>query len=389
MKLGEFAIRNRVLSVIVIVLTVMGGWHAYKGMPRFEDPEFTIRTAQIIVPYPGATPTEVAEEVTEALEREIMQMPEVDTIESASSAGVAEILVDIKYESSPSKSDLEVIWTKLRNRVNDAQRALPPGAGTPTVYDDFGDVYGLYYFLTADGYTPSELRRCAKQLQSEILQVDGVAKATFDGALSEAIYVEISRENAAALGVSMSRIYDILSQQNTVVSAGDVTVAGQTIVIEPTGAIDSVEAIENLMVSTAADGRIVYLGDIADIWRGYRKPSKLYRYNGEPAIALGVSAILGGNIVKIGQAVDAKIAESESRRPVGIEVHEFYHQGEIVDESVQSFVINVLLALAIVIVTLFLFMGLRSAIVIGAVLVLTVFATLATMNVTDIPTLRY
>ena len=385
MNLAEFSIRNQVLSVIVILLVVGGGWIAYKDMPRFEDPEFIIRTAQIIAQYPGATPVEVAEEVTEVLEREIMQLQEVDTIESISKAGVSELMVDITFESSPSREDLERIWTKLRNKVSDAQQQLPPGASTPVVYDDFGDVYGLYYFLTGEGYSPAELRRYTKQLQSELLQVDGVAKVTFDGALSEAIFVEISRENAVALGVSISNIYSILEQQNTVVPAGRVTVGKQVLQIEPTGAIDSVEAIQNLLVSTASDGRIVYLGDVAQVWRGYRKPSKLYRYNGQPAMALGVSGVLGSNIVKVGRDVSARLAETESLRPIGIELHEYYHQGNIVDDSVQDFVANVVAALAIVIFTLLVFMGFKSASVIGAVLLLTIFATLATMSLSGIP----
>ena len=386
MNLAEFTIRNKVLSVIVILLTVVGGWNAYKDMPRFEDPEFTIRSAQIIVQYPGASPLEVAEEVTEALERAIQQMQEVDSVRSVSSDGIAEIMVDIKYESSPTKADLQLIWAKLRNKVNDAQQSLPPGAGTPIVYDDFGDVYGLYYFLTGEGYTPAELRRYAKDLQSDLLQVDGVAKISIDGTLSEAIFVEISRENAAALGVSISNIYNILAQQNASVASGEVTAGDRRLVIDPSGAIDSVESIENLLVSTAADGRVVYLGDIARVWRGYQTPPrKLYRFKGEPAVAFGISAVLGSNIVKISQNVDAKIAASESRRPIGIELHEFYHQGSIVDTSVQNFVINVIAALAIVIVTLLIFMGLKSATVIGAILLLTIFATLATMSASGIP----
>jgi len=386
MNLAEFTIKNKVLSVIVILLAVVGGWSAYQDMPRFEDPEFTIRVAQIIVQYPGASPLEVAEEVTAPLERAIQQLQEVEDIESVSSAGVAEIKVNIKYDFSKSRAELQLIWAKLRNKVNDAQRSLPPGVDSPVVYDEFGDVYGLYYFLTGDGYTLAELRRYAKDLQSELLQVDGVAKVSMDGVLPEAIYVEISRENASALGVSVSNVYDILSQQNAVVSAGDVNVGDRRLVIDPTGAIDSVEAIENLLVSTAADGRVIYLRDIALVWRGYQAPPrKLFRYNGQPAIALGVAGILGGNIVKIGQGVDAKIAESESRRPIGIELHEFYHQGKIVDASVQDFVVNVIAALAIVIVTLFIFMGMKSASVIGAILLLTIFATLATMDVVGIP----
>ena len=385
MNLAEFTIRNKVLSVIVILLAVVGGWKAYQDMPRFEDPEFTIRIAQVIAQYPGASPKEVAEEVTEPLERAIQQMQEVDFIESKSSAGVAEISVNIKYEFSPSKADLQLIWTKLRNKVNDAAQRLPPGAGTPLVYDDFGDVYGLYYFITAEGYSPSELRRYAKSLQSEILQVDGVAKVAIEGAHSEAIFVEISRENARALGVSISNIYNILSQQNASVPAGDIDVGDRTLIIDPSGAIDSVESIENLLVSTAADGRVVYLGDIARVYRSEEEPSKKFRWNGKPAVALGVSGVQGGNIVKIGAAVDAKIAESESRRPIGFEVHDYYNQGTIVDASVDNFVVNVIAALVIVIVTLLIFMGLKSAAVIGAILLLTIFATLATMSVSGIP----
>ncbi len=385
MNLAEFTIRNKIFSIIIILLTTIGGWLAYQNMPRFEDPEFTIRMAQIIVQYPGASPVEVAEEVSDVLEREIMQMQEVNSIESISSAGLAEILVEIKYEFSPSKSDLEQIWSKLRNKVSDAQQSLPPGARAPMVFDDFGDVFGLYYFITGDGYSPMELRRYAKELQNEILKVDGVAKASFEGDLPEAIFIEISRENAAALGVSISSVYDTLSQQNEVVSAGSVKVGDQRLLIQPTGAIDSVEAIENVLVSTASDGRVIYLGDIARVWRGYSEPTKLYRYNGKPAIAFGVSAVLGGNIVNIGRDVNAKIAESESRRPIGIELHEFYHQGDLVDASVEDFVANVVLALAIVIGTLLIFMGLKSAAIIGAVLLLTIFATLGTMSMSEIP----
>lgn len=385
MNLAEFTIRHQVLSVIVILLAVVGGWTAYQDMPRFEDPEFTIRTAQVIAPYPGASPSEVAQEVTETLERAIQQMQEVDSIESVSSAGMAEIRVNIKYEFSPSKADLQLIWTKLRNKVNDAQRALPPGAGTAVVYDDFGDVFGLYYFITADGYSPAELRRYTKSLQSELLQVEGVAKVAIEGAQAEAIFVEISRENVAALGISISNIYSILDQQNASVPAGDVSVGDRKLIIDPSGAIDSVEAIENLLVSTAADGRVIYLSDVASVWRGQQVPAKEFRYNGEPAIALGVSGVLGSNVVKIGQRVDAKIAESESRRPIGIQVHEFYNQGTIVDFSIKNFVVNVIAALVIVVVTLLIFMGVKSATVIGTILFLTICATLATMNVSGIP----
>lgn len=386
MNFAEFTIKNQVLSVIVILLAIFGGWSAYENMPRFEDPEFTIRVAQVITPYPGASPLEVAEEVTAPLERALQQMQEVKLLESVSTAGKSQISVEIKYEMSPTKSDLQIIWTKLRNKVTDAQLSLPPGVQKSIVADDFGDVFGLYYFVTGEGYSPAELRRYAKEIQSELLQVEGVAKVSFAGELSEAIFVEISRDTAASLGVSIGNIYDILAQQNAIAPAGDLLIGDQRIVIDPSGEIDSVEAIENLLVASASDGRIVYLRDIANVSRGYQSPpEKLMRYNQQPAIAIGISPVLGSNIVEIGNGVNAKIKDSMSRRPIGIELHEFYHQGSIVKESVDNFVLNVMAALAIVIITLLIFMGLKSALVIGAILLLTIAATLATMSVVDIP----
>lgn len=386
MNIAEFTIKNTVLSVIVILLTIVGGWLAYQDMARFEDPEFTIRQALVVTSYPGASPHEVALEITEPLEKAIQQMAEVDTIESVSTMGKSEITVEIKYEASPTKADLQLIWTKLRNKVSDAALALPPGAGTPYVADDFGDVFGLLYFITGDGYSPAELKRYAKSLQNALLQVDGVARITLEGLRKEAIFVEISRQDTAALGLSLSNIYNILAQQNAVVASGDVKIGNQRVVIDPSGSIDSVEAIQNLLISADSEGKVIFLKDIARVWRGYQEPAeKLYRFNSKPAIALGISGVLGSNIVKISEAVDKKIIDSEGLRPLGIELNEFYHQGNIVDESVQAFVVNVIAALVIVIITLFIFMGLKSAIVIGAVLLMTIFATLATMQMVEIP----
>lgn len=386
MNLAEFSIKNQVLSVIVILLALFGGWNAYQDMPRFEDPEFTIRSALIFTQYPGASPEEVAREVSEPLETALQQMQEVKDIRTKSSAGLSEITVDIKFEFSKTKEDLQVIWTKLRNKIKDAERSLPQEANSPIVNDDFGDLYGLSYFITGDDYSPAELRTYAKQLQKEILQVKGVGKVKLAGESEEAIFVEISRENSAVLGVSIQKLYDILGQQNSVVPAGSVAIGDQRIIIDPSGAIDSVDAIKNLLVSTAANGKIIYLKDIANVYRGYKTPaSKIVRYNGKPAIAVGVANVSGRNVVVIGQAVDEKLRESESRRPLGMEVFEYYNQGKIVEASVDNFVMNVIAALVIVITSLLIFMGWHSAMVMAFILLVTVAATLATMQITGIP----
>ena len=386
MNIAEFSIKNRLLMAIVIMASLIGGWYAFENMGRFEDPEFTIRTAVVVTQYPGATPEEVANEVTEPLETAIQQLQEVEEIRSSSSAGLSRIDVDIKYAFSPSKTDLQAIWTKLRNKVGDAAANLPPGASTPYVNDDFGDVYGLYYLLTGDGYSMRELEDYAKDLRGDLLTVDGVAKVTISGAQSEAIYVEVSRERAAALGVSVNQIFSDLAQQNSVVSAGNVQIGNRRLVIQPTGSVHSVEAIENLVVSTASSGTLVYLKDIATVSRDYIEPSQLeLRFNGQPAIGIGVSNVLGANVVKMGAGIDEKLREAIESRPIGIELHEYYHQGKVTDRAVSDFAVNVVMALLIVLVTLVVFMGPRSAIIIGAVLVLTIAATLATMYLTDIP----
>ncbi len=386
MNPAELAIKNRLISAIIIAVSLVGGWIAYNNMPRFEDPEFTIRTAQIFTQYPGASPEEVANEIAEPLETAIQEMQEVEEIQSTSRSGTSEIKVDIKYEFSPSKTDLQLIWTKLRNKVNDAQRNLPPGAVRSIVFDDFGEVYGLYFLLTGEGYSADELLDYAKHLRKDLLQVEGVGKVSFGGAQTEVIYVEISRERAAALGVSITNLYSALSTQIAVVSAGDVKLGDQRIEISPSGDINSVEAIENLLVSTSNDGSIVYLRDIATVRRGFQDPpSTLIRYNGEPALAIGVANITGANVVKVGEGIDKKLAETLSLRPLGMELHEYYHQGKVVDQSVRNFAVNVALALAIVLGTLLIFMGARSGLVIGSVLLLTISATLATMNLVGVP----
>ncbi|MCP3921505.1 MAG: efflux RND transporter permease subunit [Desulfobacterales bacterium] len=386
MNIAEFSIKNRLLSIIVIMVSLFGGLYAYQNMARFEDPEFIIRTALIFTQYPGASPEEVAREVSEPLETALQQMQEIKEIRATSSAGLSELSVDIKYEFSKSKEDLQIIWTKLRNKIRDAERSLPQEAKSPIVNDDFGDLYGLYYFVTGEGYSSAELRAYAKQLQKEILQVKGVGKVQLAGEQKEAIFVEFPQGNLSTLGGSISKVNEILSQQNSVVSAGQVRIGDQRIVIDPSGAIDSVSSIENLQISVSTTGKIIYLKDIAKVYRGYLTPqTKIIRYNGREAIAIGISNVSGGNVVVVGDAVDKRILEAESRRPIGIEVSEYYHQGKIVQASVDNFVVNVFAALVIVIITILIFMGFRSAIVIGSILILTIAATLTIMLIIDIP----
>ncbi|MEO1151359.1 MAG: efflux RND transporter permease subunit [Pseudomonadota bacterium] len=386
MNIAVAAIKNPLICIIIIAISLLGGWFAYQSMPRFEDPEFTIRQAQIFTQYPGASPKEVLDEVTEPLETALQTLPEVKTVNSISSDGLSEITVEIRYGASPTKDALGLIWTKVRNKINDAQGDLPPGAGPTIVQDDFGDVFGLYYLLTGEGYSPAELYEYAKTLRKELLLIDGVAKINIIGDQQEVIYVEIARDRAASLGLSVNEIYDTLAQQNTITAAGDFRLGADRVTIDPTGKITSVEAIEGLVIGDSASGSLTRLGDIATVRRGYEEPVKQYiRYDGQPAIGFGISNILGANVVKIGEDVSNRLRTLESLRPVGIEVNEYYHQGKAVDVSIRSFGSNVIAALIIVFLTLFVFMGVRSGIVMGATVLVTMAATLLIMWISGIP----
>ncbi len=386
MNVAELSIKNPLICSIAMLIALCGGLLAYQNMSRFEDPEFTIRIANITTEYPGASPEEVMNEVTEPLETALQQLAEVKSVDSTSSAGLSDISVEVRFEASRARSDLQLVWTKVRNQVDDAQRNLPPGAGPSIVNDDFGDVYGIYYLLTGEGFTPADLMTYAKDLRRDLLLVDGVSKVRIIGQKQEVIYVEVSRERAAALGVSLNQVYDTLAQQNTVTAAGDIVLGDERIEIAPTGEIDSVEAIRSLVVGDASSGGVTQLGAIADVQRGYRDPAEQYiRYDGQPALGIGISSVLGANVVKLGEAVDEKLSKIEVKRPIGMTLHEFYHQGKIVNASIQSFAWNVVAALAIVFLTLLIFMGFRSGIVMGATVLLTMAATLLIMWVAGIP----
>ena len=385
MNLAELSIKNPLICCIVILLCLFGGYSAYETMPRFEDPEFTIRVAKVFTQYPGASPEEVLNEVTEPLETAIQSLPDVKLVNSTSSAGLSDISVEIKFSASPSKGDLQVVWTKLRNKINDAQSSIAPGAGPSVVADDFGDVYGIYYLLTGEGFTMPELLDYAKTLRKELLLVPGVGKVALNGEQNEAIYVEISREQSASLGVSVNNIYNALSLQNAVTDAGDLRVGSNRINIHPSGEITTIEAIENLVVG-GSNGSVLTLRDVADVKRGFiQPPSKIIRYDGQQAIGIGIANVSGYNVVKLGEALDARLTEIETLRPLGIELHEYYHQGKVVDMAIQDFVVNVFMSLAIVFVTLLIFMGFRSGVIMGLTVFITMAATLLFMWVGGIP----
>ncbi|WP_299727489.1 efflux RND transporter permease subunit [uncultured Endozoicomonas sp.] len=385
MDIARYTIAKRTSIWVIIALTLIGGYISYLKLGRFEDPEFVIRQAVINTPYSGATAQEVADEVTDVIEGAAQTLQELKEVKSVSKQGMSEVTVEIKLEFASSSADLQQVWDKLRRKIGDVQRQLPSGAGASIVNDDFSDVYALFFAVTGEGFTDKQLQDYVDTLRREVVLVPGVAKTTTLAEQQEAIFVEISSERMARFGLSVEKVLQAIQKQNLVTIAGTVETDSMRIPVIPSSAIDSFDDLKNLQVVVGNDNTVLKLGDIADVTRGYQDPaSMLMRYNGERAVGFGISNITGGNVVDMGDAVKARLAELEGQRPLGMELNVISMQSDSVRDSVANFIDNLIAAVAIVFVVLLLFMGLRSGIIIGFVLLLTVAGTLCIMLIEDI-----
>ena len=376
MNLATFAIQNRVFTLTLTVLMIVGGLQTFQGLSRLEDPEFTIKDALVITPYPGASATEVAEEVTDELEIAVQQLGQLDEVSSKSDRGLSTLTVTIKEQYG--KEDLPQIWDELRRKVSDAQINLPPGAGPSIVVDDYGDVYGVFVAVYGSEYSYAELKKYVDLLKRELLLVDDVAKIATYGERKESIYVELSRDRMAQLGFSVAAIASELQQKNEVVDAGRVRVGREFIAIEPSGSSTTIEQLEGILLR--GGDQQIYLRDVATVRRGYvDPPDHLIRFDGNAAIGLGISTVSGGNVVAMGKALRKRMDELRTQTPLGIEFGIVSLQSKAVEMAISSFVLSLAQAVAIVIAVLLLFMGVRSGLLIGFILVLTISGTFIIM----------
>ncbi len=380
MNVAEVSIRYKTISLVMTFFIIGGGIVSYERLGRLEDPEFTIKSAQVFTSYPGATAMEVADEVTDEIETAIQQLGQLDLVTSISEPGKSTVLVDIKEKYD--KYSLPQVWDELRRKINDVQSSLPPGAGPSLVYDDFGDVFGVLYAVYGDGYSYAELKDYVDLLRRELLLCTDVGKVTVSGQLGEVVYVEISRARLARLGIAPALIYKTLSGQNLIEPAGRVEVGSEYIRIQPTGEFTSVDDIGNvLIIQPDPSATKLYLKDLATIKRGYvDPPSTVVRFKGHRAISLGISCVLGGNVVTMGESVKQRLKELKVETPIGMEIGVIAHQADSVTSAVSAFVVSLAQALAIVVGVLMFAMGLRSGILIGVILILTVLSTFLIMD---------
>jgi multidrug efflux pump subunit AcrB len=410
-NLPAIALEKRTLTNFLTVLLLLGGIFSYFQLGRLEDPDFTVKRAVIVTAYPGASPEEVELEVTDRIEKAIQEMPQLKEIYSLSQAGFSIIRVDMKEEYWADR--LPQVWDEMRRKINDVEKQFPPGVITPDIGDDFSFVFGFVLAVTGDGYTYTELEDYSKAIQKELNTVRGVARAELWGAQPKVLYLDISETQLTGLGITIDDLVSTIAQQNLVVNSGSVEVPGRRIRVETSGEFPDVQSIGDLVIrrsildvgqaaamsvtdnarsveEVAPLGRLrskelIRLSDVATIREAYLEPAiTQMRFNGQPAIAIQLANITGGNILETGPAIEKKLNEILPNLPVGIEVGKFAWQSDLVEESINGFVINLAEAVLIVLVVLTLAMGWRMGVIIGAGLVLTILGTFIVMSIMNI-----
>lgn len=380
--LAKFFLKNRALSWLLLALILLGGVVAYVGMGKLEDAPFTIKQAVVTTTYPGASPLEVQQQVTDVLEEAIQSLGELYYLKTENRAGLSKITVYVKKEIRADA--MQQLWDKLRRKVGDAQGKLPAGAGTSVVNDDFGDVLGVFYGLSSAVHTYRELEEQAERLKNELLAVPDVARVELYGVQNRTIEVEADPSLLAASGLTMADIAAAFDRQNRIVDAGAVETAHNRLRIDAAGSFTTLEELENLTV-TSRDGSYFRLGELAAVSESYVRPARSrMEMDGLPTIGIAISTVADGNVVDMAKRVAARLSQLEQVMPEGYRLRTVYDQGHESSVANDGFVLNLIISVVTVIAVLLFFIGMKNGILIGSGLVFSIFGTLIYMYGTGI-----
>ena len=356
-NLSRWALEHPALTRYLMVVLMLLGFAAYFQLGQDEDPPFTFRAMVVRTYWPGATAQQVAEQVTDKLERTLQEVPYADKIRSYSKPGESQIIFQIKDSSKPG--DVPNVWYSVRKKIGDMRYTLPAGVQGPFFNDDFGDVYGVIYALESDGFSYAETKVFADDVRQRLLRVPDVAKVELFGVQDEKVYIEISQKRLAQLGLDMNAVLAQLGQQNAVESAGAVQTPLDMVQVRVAGQFNAIEQLEAMPIR-GSSGNQLRLGDIATIQRGYVDPPAVkVRHQGQEVIALGVSMAKGGDIIKLGKSLETTFADIEKALPAGVRLVQVQDQPKSVTASVSEFVKVLIEAVVIVLAVSFIALGLH------------------------------
>ncbi len=399
MDLTRAAIEKNRITAVVLAFVLLGGWSAFRTLPRAEDPGFIIRTAQVMTFFPGASPERVEQLVTDRLEKAILEIPEVESIDSISKTGVSVLIVNVEERHRVMRP----IWDTLRRKIDREAPNLPDGVQPPVVNDEFGDVFGIVLALTGDGFSYAQLKDIADEMRSELLRLPDVAKVEIFGTQDQRVFVEYDGARLAELGMTPAQLAAVLQSQNIVTSGGSVRLDRERIVIEPSGNFESLGEIERTLVRIPATGEILYLRDLVRVERGYVDPpeDKVHTgtgarfFHGRPlvfpgekpntaALVLAVSMSEGGLLTELGAQVVEQVRRFNANYPHGIQIDPVIFQPEDVQEVIDGFTSSLMQAVGVVMLSMLVFLGLRTGLVVATLIPTAMMATLLVMQVLGI-----
>ena len=356
-NLSRWALEHPALTRYLMVVLMVLGMASYFQLGQDEDPPFTFRAMVVRAYWPGATAEQVAEQVTDKIERTLQEVPFADKIRSYSKPGEAQIIFQIKDNSKPG--DVPQIWYTVRKKIGDMRGSLPPGVIGPFFNDEFGDVYGVIYALGGQGFSSAEVKAQADSLRQQLLRVSDVAKVELFGVQDEKVFVEVSQKRLSQMGLDMASVLAQLNQQNAVESAGSIQSPVDVVQVRVGGQFQSLEDLKALPIR-GASGAQIRLSDIATVTRGYADPvSVKVRHDGQEVIALGVAMAKGGDIIALGKSLRVAIAATQASLPAGMSLTQVQDQPSAVSSSVNEFIKVLIEAVFIVLAVSFLALGLH------------------------------
>jgi multidrug efflux pump len=379
-NLSEWALNHRPLVLYLIVVFALAGAFAYTRLGQSEDPPFTFKLVVVRTTWPGASARDVEQQVTDRIERKLQELP-LEWARSYSKPG--ESLVFVSFKDALPSSAVPDLQYQVRKKIGDIRNTLPAGIQGPFFNDEFGDTYTNVYAITGDGYGYRDLKEFGDRVRAELVRVPGVAKVDFIGEQDEKIFIELSNNRLALLGVEPGEIVRTLSAQNAVAAAGVFETAADRIYLRPSGAFDSLDAVRDIAIR--ANNRVFRLGDIAHVYRGYvDPPQQKMRWLSREALGLGVTMVKGDDVIELGRSLDARIAVIETSLPVGVDVAQVASMPRAVERSVREFVRSLAEAVAIVLAVSLVSLGLRTGLVVAVSIPLVLATTFLCMWLTDI-----
>ena len=375
-NLADWALRHKSIIYYFIAVLLTFGIFSFTHMGRMEDPDFTMRTMVVGVSWPGASPQQMSDQVTDKLEEKLRDLPGVDYTKSFTDGSKSVIYINLK-EDLPSNK-IRPAWEEARNMINDEWKSLPSGVQGPSINDRFDDVYGTIYALSGDEFSYEEKRQQAEDLKRQLLSVPNVKKITLIGVQEKSLDVTINKDKLASYQVSTQQLLTALKQQSAMVPAGMVNTDTNNVYLRINGVFDSVDAVKNMPIRI--NNQTIRLGDIADVTMTYKDPSSpQFYYEGKPAIGIAISMDVGANNIKFGNAIDTKLKELKTTIPAGLNLDQVSNQPHIVKESIGDFSQSLFEAIAIVLLVSFASLGIRTVIVVALTIPVVVSTTFILM----------